>query len=135
MRTNQSIESKKKVKNICGGELRQPVDTEDDILMVSLGLRQPLAIRHPELYIKTEYEKKELSRLKASSPAISRTSAVAKEPHEIVEGRLTVYLKNTEKSSTFRTTRTFKCFRNEVNDILGNLRNDRLIINKHYFKY
>ena len=70
MRTNQSIESKKKIRNICGGELRQPVDTEDDILMVSLGLRQPLAIRHPELYIKTESEKKELSRLKSSSPAI-----------------------------------------------------------------
>ena len=54
MRTNVSIERKKgKARNICGGELRAPIDTEDDDLIVALKLRNPKIVRHPELFVKT----------------------------------------------------------------------------------
>ena len=130
MKTNQAIESRKGHVNKYG-----PIDTDDDVLMVALGLRQPLIIRHPELHTKSKYELEELKRLKSNCNPISRTSASITEPHEYIMGRLTVYLKNTEKSKAFRTTRTYSCYKSEVDDILKGLRNDRLTINKHYFKY
>ena len=130
MKTNQTIESRKGHVNKYG-----PIDCEDDVLMVALGLRQPLVIRHPELHIKTKFEREELSRLKSNCTPISRTSAIINEPHEYIMGRLTVYLKNTEKSKTFRTTRTYTCYKSEVEDILKGLKDDRLTISKHFFKY
>lgn len=130
MKTNLSIESRKGYVNKHG-----PIDCNDDLLMVHLGLRQPILVRHPELHIKTKFEKEELKRLKSNCTPISRKSPTINSPREYIMGRLTVYLKNIEKSSTFKTTRSFKCFKNEVEDILEGLRNDKLIVNKYYFKY
>lgn len=130
MKTNQPIESRKGHVNKYG-----PIDCNDDVLMVQLGLRQPLIIRHPELNIKTKFEREEMKRLKSNCAPISRTSPIIAEPHEHIMGRLTVYLKNTEKSKTFKTTKTFTCYRSEIEGILEGLRNDRLTVNKHYFKY
>ena len=130
MKTNQTIESRKGHINKYG-----PIDTEDDNLMVALGLRKAPISRHPELYIKTKYEKEELKRCKSNCNPISRGSAAINEHFEHIMGKLTVYLKNTEKSKTFRTTRTYTCYKSEVEDILKGLKDDRLTVNKHYFKY
>lgn len=130
MKTNQAIESRKGHVNKYG-----PVDVNDDNLMVALGLRKAPVSRHPELYIKTKYEKEELKRCKSNCNPISRGSATINEHFEPIMGRLTVYLKNTEKSSTFRTTRPFKCYKNEIKSILEELKNDRLIVKEYHFKY
>ena len=130
MKTNQTIESRKGHVSKYG-----PIDTEDDNLMVALGLRKAPISRHPELYIKTKYEKEELKRCKSNCNPISRGSATINEHFEPIMGKLTVYLKNTEKSKTFRTTRTYTCYKSEVEDILKGLKDDRLTVNKHYFKY
>ena len=135
MRTNVSIESRKgKARNICGGELRAPIDAEDDDLMVALKLRNPKIIKHPELFAKTSYEKSELKRLKSNSPRTSQGS-FPREKYEVVEGKLTIYLVNTKKDPRFRTTHSVKCYRNEISDVLEPFRKSGLTVSKYYFKY
>ena len=112
-----------------------PIHPENDEEMVAVGLRQPKYISHPEVHIKTMYEKEELKKLRSNCKPISKYWFVPK-PHDIVKGRLTIYYKNVKKDKLFRTTETIMCFKDEVQDILTEKTEEhRLTINKYYFKY
>jgi len=112
-----------------------PIHHENDEEMVALGLRVPLYIPHPEVHIKTMWEKEELKRLKSNCKPISDHYYLPV-PHDIVKGRLTIYYKNVRKDKLFRTTESILCFKSEVQDILTErVEEHRLTIVKHYFKY
>jgi len=130
MKTNQPIESRKGHINKYG-----PVDCNYDTLMVQLGLRYPIVDRHPEIHTKSTQEKAELKRMIASAATISKSSPNIKQPHENVEGKLTVYLKNTQKSNTFRTTRPYTCYKSEIAGILEELADNKLTVKNYHFKY
>ena len=127
---NKKFESKKSYVN-----KYPPIHPENDEEMVAVGLRQPKYISHPEVHIKTIYEKEELKRLKSNCKPISKYW-YNPEPHDIVKGKLTIYYKNVKKDKLFRTTETIMCFKDEVQDILTEKTEEhRLTINKYYFKY
>jgi len=127
---NKKFESKKPYVN-----KYPPIHTENDEEMVAVGLRQPKYIAHPEIHVKTTWEKEELKRLKSNCKPISDHYYLPT-PHNIVKGRLTIYYKNVKKDKFFKTTESILCFKSEVQDVLTERVEDhKLTISKYYFKY
>lgn len=128
----ESKNSKPKV-NICGGRLMGEIHPQDDNEMVYLGLRPPKIVRNPSLHIKTQAEYEVIARykhLKVSS-GVHFTK-----PHDIIEGRLTMYFENKKKLKDFKTTESIICFKHEVNGFLRQrTEEDKLTISKHHFNY
>ena len=129
------IESKSEVRrNICGGKLREPIDVNDDLRMVEEGLRLPLVRINRDVFKKDSWEKKEIKKNKHLK--ISKGLGHIIKPYALIPGTLTIYYENRQKDSTFKTTESIKCFKNEILSIIQNKwDNYRLKVKKYYFKY
>ena len=118
-------ESKKRIRT----SKYPPIDVNDDILMVSLGLRQPknIPITRNKL---TAQERKELKVLKASTQPLAKTEKVKIPKPSLHKIRLTVYFINVKKESNFKTTVTTYIYREDVEDFLQSKVNEGLKLGK-----
>ena len=128
-------ESKKKIQT----SKYPPIDVNDDILMVNLGLRQPKNI--PIIRNKlTAQERKELKLLKSSAQPLAKTEKVKIPRPSLHKIRLTVYFINVKKESNFKTTVTTYIYREDVEDFLqskvdGGLKLGKIFLDTKPFDY
>lgn len=105
------------------------VNVHDDELMVSLGFRQPpLTPRDPNVWTKTDAEKKRLANLKARIKGKFRAQWGYTAPEIPVYGKLIVYIKKDPKytiidpktkKKVFKTTFSYKCGQSRIPRILA----------------
>jgi hypothetical protein len=106
-----------------------PIDVNDDILMVKLGLRQPKNI--PIIRNKlTAQEREKLKVLKSSTQPLVKTEKVKIPKPSLNKIRLTVYFINVKKEPNFKTTITTYIYREDVEDFLQSKVNERLKLGK-----
>lgn len=125
----QNVESSKKITS-----KYSPIDTTNDLLMVKEGIRPPRLQINYNVFKKESWEKKEVKKWKHLK--ISKGLGHIIEPYALIPGTLTIYYENMQKDSTFKTTESIKCFKNEILSIIQNKwDNYRLKVKKYYFKY
>jgi hypothetical protein len=144
MSTNSCIYSEKimtdsrgkKLRNICGGYLYQPVHCDDDYFMVYVaGIRPALISR-----AKTQQERNDLVEAKLNNvgEVSRRNNFPIKSSKPEFEGKLTIYVENTEvdkwKRNIFKTTYSFKVVPSDVDSFLSEFKRKHKV-KKHYFKY
>ena len=125
--------SKKKSPIDCG-------DVNNHLLMVYEGIRKKDISIDRSVFRYTLEDKLLLKRLKKSAifkNNILLTTAT-KEENNASQGKLIVYLRNDKHNKYFHSVRSFKCFNEDINNILYQLSNvskvhDRLFILKKSF--
>ena len=117
MNTN-IILKKRKQRNICGGEMKSPVDCSDNEMMVREGLRPSLFELNKMHFYKTRSEKEEVNRLKRIQSLFSGKPVFNDIYHKPI-GRLIVHLKNDQHLKDFHTTFNYECKEHEVKEILS----------------
>ena len=125
----KNVESKKQIAS------KYPsIDTTNDLLMIEEEIRPPRLQINYNVFKKESWEKKEIKKNKHLK--ISKGLGHIIEPYTLIPGTLTLYYENTQKDSTFKTTESIKCFKNEILSIIQNKwDNYRLKVKKYYFKY
>ena len=119
--------------NIAGGTLRAPVDTDDDFLMEVLNVRHR---QSKDFYVPEEGEETFVHNHKRKFANIvvkDNNYKYVNENTNTIKYKLIVYLKNKDKSNKFITTKRFDCYPNDVNNVISDLTNQGLMINKVYF--
>lgn len=121
-------------RNICGGKLHSPINTESDILMMTLGLRSNHYEIDREVFKKSYGDKARLKKAKTKS---SPKEIIIRSNHNQDRsriGNLVVYVENTEKSNTFKTTYSFRGIKeSEKDNIIFRLTRKGLKIKNAYF--
>jgi hypothetical protein len=117
--------------NICGEKLHPPVDPSDDYQMVAVGIRKPKFFLNKKVFEQTDWEKKELKRVKRKG--ISKVTLLRKPKENFIKGKLVIYMEKS-KVENFKSTHSFNCFEEEVDEIIGNLRNKGYKVKKTYFQ-
>jgi len=121
-------------KNICNGPLQPAIHTEDDELMIRQGLRRPKLNIDRSVFKKSAFEKKSLKSVRdrnTPKKIVVRANGIV---DNSAPGTLIVYIKNTKKLSSFKTTISFRNVKkSEVDGIIFRLSERKLPISKYYF--
>jgi len=110
----------------------EPIQPNNDLWMVQNGLRNPLVSINRSIFEHTISEKREL-KLKRKNVKFGSSSDFKFQKEDNSKYNLIVYMKHSPKVDKFKSTHPFKCYKNEVENILANLKEQGYKIGKVYF--
>ena len=115
------------------GITKEPLRCDDDAFMVRECIRKPILSLNSEMFIKSDEEKHDLSKMRKICTEPQGKSICIKESFEYAPLKLVVYCANPKKLIDLKTTHSFQCFKSEIEDILSDLRDEKYVIKKVYY--
>jgi len=105
-------------KNIAGGPLMPPINTQNHYMMIKEGIHPPYFELDTNQFVKNKIEKEKVQVLKRRHKEPMPKSAFKSKKFE-PKGRLIIHLINVDKNKYFKTTYNYVCKETEIPTILS----------------